>query len=86
LACGKNCGIPGNTTRRSFASAAAWSTGLVFWCDQLTPTVNSPNSVGLNVCNAVVTQPTVSISYLVAICGQPAPVEPRIETPPERFS
>ena len=57
----------------------------MFWCDQFTPTVNSPNSVGLNVCSTVLTQPTVSMSYLVAICGQP-PVEPRIETPPERVS
>ena len=55
LACGKNCGIPGSTTRRSFASRAASSNGLVYWCAQFTPTVNSPCNVGLNVCSSVFT-------------------------------
>src|SRR5689334_7024703 len=55
FAWGKNCGMPGNTAARSFDRRAASSNGLVCWCAQFTPTVNSPNSVGLNVCSTVFT-------------------------------
>ena len=49
FASGKYCGSPGSTFVRSFLSSSSWLTAAVFWCDQLTPTVNSPYSVGLNV-------------------------------------
>jgi hypothetical protein len=52
---GKYCDSPGSTFVRSFASFAAWSNALVYWCDQFTPTVNSANVVELNVCRSVFT-------------------------------
>src|SRR5688500_6443459 len=55
LACGKNCGKPGSTIRRSLMSRADESKALVYWCAQLTPTVSSEYSDGLNVWSSVLT-------------------------------
>ena len=55
FACGKNCGNPGSTFRRSLPAFAASSNALVYWCAQFTPTVTSPKSVGLKVCSSVLT-------------------------------
>ena len=39
----------------SLTSFAAWSSALVYWWAQFTPTVNSANVVWLKVCSSVFT-------------------------------